>query len=115
MSFKESENKPLNNKSKRSNKEESRSEVKINSVFSNPIAQVKGQTHTSTSANRLYGGYSNPNYAKQLNINYQEILKLINETFATKDELGQLFYSIHNILSTRMQINCSAIDRKSVV
>ncbi len=109
MSFKESENKPLNNKSKRSNKEESRSEVKINSVFSNPIAQVKGQTHTSTSANRLYGGYSNPNYAKQLNINYQEILKLINETFATKDELGQLFYSIHNILSTRMQINCSAI------
>jgi len=109
VSFKESENKPLNNKSKRSNKEESRSEVKINSVFSNPIAQVKGQTHTSTSANRLYGGYSNPNYAKQLNINYQEILKLINETFATKDELGQLFYSIHNILSTRMQINCSAI------
>lgn len=107
MSFKESNSKPLSNK--RSNKEENRNEVKINSVFSNPIAQVKGQAHTSTSANRLYGGYSNPNYAKQLNINYQEILKLINEAFASKDELGQLFYSIHNILSTRMQINCSAI------
>lgn len=106
MSFKESENKPVSNK--RSNTEESRSEVKINSVFSNPI-NPKAQAHTSTSANRLYGGYSTQNYAKQLNINYQEILKLINESFSSKNELGQLFYSIHNILSTRMQINCSAL------
>ncbi len=106
MNFKESENKPANNK--RSNKEENRNEVKINSVFSNPI-NSKVQAHTSTSANRLYGGYSNQNYTKQLNINYQEILKFINDAFSSKNELGQLFYSIHNILSTRMQINCSAL------
>lgn len=106
MSFKESEKKPASDK--RSNKEENRNEVKINSVFSNPITP-KAQTHTRTSANRLYGGYSSQNYAKQLNINYQEILKFINEAFISKNELGQLFYSIHNIMSTRMQINCSAL------
>ncbi len=106
MNFKESENKPANNE--RSNKEENRNEIKINSVFSNPI-NAKAQIHANSSANRLYGGYSNQNYTKQLNINYQEILKLINESFSSKDELGQLFYSIHNILSARMQINCSAL------
>jgi len=107
VSFEKSEEKkPASNK--RSNKEESRNEVKINSVFSNPI-NPKVQSHVRTSANRLYGGYSSQNYAKQLNINYQEILKYINEAFLSKNELGQLFYSIHNILSTRMQINCSAL------
>jgi len=106
VSFKKSENKPANNK--RSEDKENRNEVKLNSVFSNPI-NAKAQVHTSTSANRLYGGYSSQNYTKQLNINYQEILKFINEAFISKNELGQLFYSIHNILSQRMQINCSAL------
>lgn len=98
------DNKTVNNKGSKENT----GEVKINSVFSNPIMQ-KTQAHARTSANRLYGGYSSTNVSKQLNINYQEILKLVNEAFSSKDELGQLFYSIHNILSTRMQINCSAL------
>ena len=106
VNFDKAENKAA--KGKQSSGKENKGEVKINSVFSNPI-NTKAVSHSaSSSANRLYGGYSNQNFSK-LNINYAEILKLINEALANKDELGQLFYSIHNVLSTRMQINCSAL------
>jgi len=104
VNSKKADNKPANNKNNTDNK----NEVKINSVFSNPI-NSKTPVHSRTSANRLYGGYTNQTLAKQLNINYQEILKLVNDAFANKKDLGQLFYSIHNVLSTRMQINCSAL------
>lgn len=107
MNSNKEENKPVNNKG--SKNKEIQSEVKINSVFSNPINTKNPALYASrSSANRLYGGYSTQNFSK-LNINYQEILKLINEAFASKNELGQLFYSIHNVLSTRMHINCSAL------
>ena len=75
MNFDKAENKTA--KGKQNSGKEKKSEVKINSVFSNPI-NTKTATHAaSSSANRLYGGYSNQNFSK-LNINYAEILKLIN-------------------------------------
>ena len=57
------ENKSVNNKG--SNKG-SRTEVKINSVFSNPINTKSAIPSPRTSANRLYSGYSNQNFSKQL-------------------------------------------------
>ena len=85
-------------------------ENKIGTLFSNPISSPKNAPQNNrTSANRLYGGYSsNPN-VKNVSVNYKQILKIINEVFAKKTDLGQLFYMLHNVLSTNLQINFSAI------
>ena len=82
---------------------------KLNALFSNPIANQKMVQNNRTSANRLYGGYSSNLNARSLNINYKQTLKLLNEVFSQKNDLGQLFYVLHNILSTNMQANFSAI------
>ena len=83
---------------------------KLGILFSNPIYNQKGTPQGSrTGANRLYGGYSSGLNAKNLSINYKQTLKIINEAFAQKTDLGQLFYVLHNILATNMQSNFSAI------
>ena len=72
---------------------------KINILFSNPINNQKNMPQGNrTSANRPYGGYSSNLNTKNLNINYKQTLKIINEAFAQKNDLGQLFYILHNLL-----------------
>ncbi len=83
---------------------------KINILFSNPINNQKNIPQSNrTSANRLYGGYSTNLNTRNLNINYKQTLKIINEALAQKNDLGQLYYILHNILSANMQINFSAL------
>ena len=83
---------------------------KLSVLFSNPItAQKTMPQNNRTSANRLYGGYSSNLNAKNLNINYKQTLKIINEVLMEKSDLGQLFYMLHNVLSANMQANFSAI------
>lgn len=84
--------------------------VVSSSVFSNPILnKQKGNGHSArTSANKLYSGYSNV-INKPSSINYQEILKYMNEVFSTKTEIAQLFYSMHNVLTNKMQTSFTAL------
>ena len=83
---------------------------KLSILFSNPINTQKSMPQNNrTSANRLYGGYSSNLTTGNLNINYKQMLRIINEAFAQKTDLGQLFYVLHNILSANMQSNFSAI------
>ncbi len=83
---------------------------KLSVLFSNPItAQKTMPQNNRTSANRLYGGYSSNLNTKNLNINYKQTLKIINEVLMEKSDLGQLFYMLHNVLSANMQANFSAI------
>lgn len=77
-------------------------------VFSNPIMH-QAQNNTRTTANRLYSGYSQNSLHRQNVYNYQEILKLINENFNDKKDITQLFYSIHNILTNKVQTNFTAL------
>lgn len=84
-------------------------ENKINTLFSNPISSQKLTQNNRTSANRLYGGYSSNTNARSININYKQALKLINEVLVQKNDIGQLFYILHNVLSTNVQTNFSAI------
>ncbi|GBF23446.1 hypothetical protein tpqmel_0850, partial [Candidatus Gastranaerophilus sp. (ex Termes propinquus)] len=87
------------------------SSVVPSSVFSNPIVNRQKNIavqNSRTAANKLYGGYSNPT-GKQGAINYQDILKHMNEVFASSVDAAQLFYSVHNTLTSRMQTNFTAL------
>ena len=99
------------NASNQSGETHSKSEdSKLSALFSNPISAQKAMAQNNrTSANRLYGGYSSNLNTKNLNINYKQTLKIINEALGQKTDLGQFFYMLHNILSANMQANFSAI------
>ncbi len=99
------------NASNQSGETHSKSEdSKLSVLFSNPISAQKAMVQNNrTSANRLYGGYSSNLNTKNLNINYKQTLKIINEALGQKTDLGQFFYMLHNILSANMQANFSAI------
>lgn len=61
-----------------------------------------------TTANRMYAGYNHKNWKTAENIDYQEVIKFINEVTRGKDTQNELFYSLHNIFINRLNASFSA-------
>ena len=76
---------------------------------SNPIEGSKIMPlNTKTYSNRLYGGYNNV-FIKQSEINYSEIISAINSAFLGQRDSVELFYSIHNKICSKFNLNFSAL------
>jgi len=76
-------------------------------VFSNPIIRT-AQTPRTT-VNKLYGGYTQTRANSGNTYNYDEIFHYLNENFALKNEPEELLYSLHNVLTGKMQANFTSI------
>lgn len=82
---------------------------KISTILTNPIMSG-GPISTRTSANKLYSaGSTRGHLAKQANVGFQEIMRLVNDAFLIKNDLAQLFYSLNNILVNKLQVNFTAM------
>lgn len=81
----------------------------MSAILTNPI--VSGvQVAARTSSNKLYSqGSARGSVSKQANIGFQEVMRLVNDAFLNKNDLGQLFYSLHNIMANRLQVSFSAV------
>ena len=81
-----------------------------NAVSSNPIegAPKIMPINARTSSNRLYGGY-NSSFLKQNEINYTEVISAINSAFNGQTDSVELFYSIYNKLSSKLNLNFLAL------
>ena len=84
-----------------------------NAKSSNPIERtsilplnLKGASNNSS--NRLYGGYSNP-YVREPDVNYTELLNVINSVFISNRDSSELFYSLFNSLADKIGLNYSAV------
>ncbi len=75
----------------------------VNAVFSNPI--IRNTQNTRTTANKLYGGYAQNGPYRASAYNYNEVLKCLNESFADKKEIEDVLYSLHNVLTSKLQTN----------
>ncbi len=77
--------------------------------ISNPIDDYKIMPlNMRTSANRLYGGYIN-SQIKPDEINYSEIITLINRSFNNESDIFRLFQTIFENLSKKINLNFSAL------
>ncbi len=82
---------------------------KISTILTNPIMSG-GPISTRTSANKLYSaGSTRGHLAKQANVGFQEIMRLVNDAFLIKNDLAQLFYSLNSILVNKLQVNFTAM------
>ncbi len=76
---------------------------------SNPIDVSKIMpVNTRTSANRLYGGYTN-NFIKTNEINYLDLIASINSAITKQTDFMTLFYELHSKLSAKFNLNFLAL------
>ncbi len=81
----------------------------IGTILTNPI-MTGSPISTRTSANKLYSTGSARNHLiKQVNVGFQEVMRLVNDAFLIKNDLGQLFYSLNNIMVNKLQVSFTAI------
>ena len=92
-----------------SNTKEKVVQPKIGTILTNPIMSG-GVIGTRTSANKLYSaGSTRGHLAKQANVGFQEIMRLVNDAFLIKNYLAQLFYSLNSIMVNKLQVNFTAM------
>lgn len=60
-----------------------------------------------TTANKMYAGY-NKSWRTSENIDYQEVIKFINEVTQGKESQSELIYSLHNIFTNKLNSSFTA-------
>lgn len=84
-------------------------ESQSNFNISNPIEKKKiVPLNTTSSANRLYGGYANVVNKKQ-DIDFQQLIKTLNTCFSNQSDSNKLFYDINKYFSDILCLNYCAI------
>lgn len=68
------------------------------------IAKINSLNNRASS-NRLYGGYNQYVEKPLIPIDYPELIKFINEITSSKQNINELFYSIHNLITNKL--NCA--------
>ncbi len=81
----------------------------MGTILSNPII-TGAPIGSRTSANKLYStGSARGHIAKQVNIGFQEVMRLVNDAFLIKNDTGQLFYALNNIMVNKLQVSFTAM------
>ena len=95
-----------------SSKENPKQDIGFEQKQSNPIIPSGliskiNNINNRTTANRMYANY-NKSWKTSENIDYQEVIKFINEILIGKETQNELFYSLHNIFTNKLNATFSA-------
>ena len=86
------------------------SSTPVSPMISNPIDKPKIMPlNARTSSNRLFSGYTNSFNNKTYDINYPDIINALNTAFVNQTDSAHLFYSIHNQICSKFNLNFSAL------
>lgn len=108
----------FNSKNKYNNNQQSDIDKKISNRLknenSNPIEssivnKINNLNLSANANNRLYGGYYNASNKVAKKVDLNEFVSIINEIFSTKDDVSEVFYSIHNLCSNCLNTNYTAL------
>ena len=62
-----------------------------------------------TTSNRMYAGYNNKMWRSAESVDYQELIRVLNEVTEGKETQNELFYSLHNIFTNKLSASFSAL------
>lgn len=79
-----------------------------NPIIPSGLISKINSINSRTTANKMYAGYNTKNWRVSENIDYQEVIKFINEIMLGKETNGELFYSLHNIFTNKLNSSFSA-------
>ncbi len=79
-----------------------------NPIIPNGLISKINTINNRTTANKMYAGYNQKNWRVSENIDYQEVIKFINEVTQGKETQNELFYSLHNIFTNKLNSTFTA-------
>ena len=79
-----------------------------NPIIPNGLISKINTINNRTTANKMYAGYNQKNWRVSENIDYQEVIKFINEVTQGKETQNELFYSLHNIFTNKLNSSFTA-------
>lgn len=72
------------------------------------IAKLSTSNAKNTS-NRLYGGYNHSNTKMNVVVDYSQILRYLSEIIVTKYNINDIFFSLHNLFTNKLNCNFTAL------
>lgn len=75
-----------------------------NPVNNNGIIARINSLNTRTTSNKMYGGYNQNPHTPFSAVDYPDLIQSFNEVLKNKANVNDFFYSIHNVLATKL--NC---------
>lgn len=97
------------NSSSRNSTDNNRLEQKqSNPIIPNGLISKINNINNRTTANRMYAGYNTKIWKTAESIDYQELIKYVNEILIGKESQNELFYSLHNIFTNKLNASFSA-------
>lgn len=97
-----------NSANEKDNADSINAEKHSNPIIPSGLISRINTINNRTTANRMYAGYNHKNWKTAENIDYQEVIKFINEVTRGKDTQNELFYSLHNIFINKLNAAFSA-------
>lgn len=79
-----------------------------NPIIPSGLISKINNINNRTTANRMYAGYSSKVWKTTEAIDYQELIRYINEILIGKESQNELFYSLHNIFTNKLNASFSA-------
>lgn len=73
------------------------------------IARMNAITPAKTVSNRLYSGYNNYRQKLSSSVDYAELISLLSEAIKLKNNTNELFYSLHNIFTNKLNTYFTAL------
>ena len=97
------------NSSSRNSTDNNRVEQKqSNPIIPTGLISKINNINNRTTANRMYAGYNTRIWKTAESIDYQELIKYVNEILIGKESQNELFYSLHNIFTNKLNASFSA-------
>lgn len=78
-----------------------------NPIIPNGLISKINTINNRTTSNKMYAGYNYKSWRTTENIDFPELIKFINEVTTGKETKSELFYSLHNIFTNKLNATFS--------
>ena len=106
--FHKTKNNTENSSSRNSTDNDRLEQKQSNPIIPNGLISKINNINNRTTANRMYAGYNTKIWKTAESIDYQELIKYVNEILIGKESQNELFYSLHNIFTNKLNASFSA-------
>lgn len=108
MNFNKFQNTRNNAENSTENEQNSTEKKHSNPIIPSGLISRINTINSRTTSNKMYAGYNNKSWRTTEHIDFQEVVKFLNEVIEGKESQSELIYSLHNIFTNKLNSTFSA-------
>ena len=108
MNFNKFQNTRNNAENSTDNEQNSTEKKHSNPIIPSGLISRINTINSRTTSNKMYAGYNNKSWRTTEHIDFQEVVKFLNEVIEGKESQSELIYSLHNIFTNKLNSTFSA-------